>query len=207
MPLSFRDETVRQMVTNYGAPVGGHINPFAIHDTFGMYSSATKCRVITPEQVDIDLGSECKNMGFPISIVYFVAHTVPSVSLLSDANNLGFEDAIPYAPPVGGKKKRKSRKKRQANRHTNQNGEVDDHQNEDESEDESESEEKEKEKEGQEEKKAEPNKTESGEEEQKPKAVSAADIFAAALAKKATPPSPQKTEEEPEANHTNNNNT
>jgi len=178
-----RDETIRQMVTNYAAPVGGHINPFAIHDTFGMYSSATKCRAITPEQVDIDLGSEY-------------------------ANNLGFEESQPYAPPVGGKKKRKSRKKRQANRQQAQpNGEMEDATEEDEAIEGGGGEtEKEKEKEGRENEKEENNKTESGGEDTgKPKPMSAADIFAAALSKKATPPaSPQKTEETPVPNHTNN---
>jgi len=162
-----RDETIRQMVTNYAAPVGGHINPFAIHDTFGMYSSATKCRAITPDQVDIDLGSEY-------------------------ANNLGFDEAAPYAVPQSGKKKRKSRKKRQAVRQAGQNGEVP--HKEEENEKEETEKEKEKEKENEHEKEA---KTDSGGGEEK-KPLTAADIFAAALSKKSTPPaSPQKNAETP----------
>jgi len=156
-----RNETIRQMVTNYAAPVGGHINPFAIHDTFGMYSSATKCRVITPEQVDIDLGSEY-------------------------ANNLGFEDALPFAPPAGGKKKRKSRKKRQASRHTGENGQEEEGEKQEGNVKEEKEKEKEKEKENNEQGKT---TTESG------GSLSAADIFAAAISKKTPPSSPQKTEQ------------
>jgi len=145
-----RDETIRQHVTNYSAPVGGHINPFAIHDTFGMYSSSTKCRVITPDQVDIDLGS-----------LY--------------ANNLGFEDAVPYTPPAGSKRKRKGKKRRQADKGGESDSETEESQtNGNEKENDEDSGEKEKEKEA--------NETGEGEDAKKPK--TAADIFAAALSKK-----------------------
>jgi len=196
------------MVTNYAAPVGGHINPFAIHDTFGMYSATTKCRAITPDQVDIDLGSDY-------------------------ANNLGFEEAVPYIAPAGGKRKRKSRKKRCASRAGHNNvdeledsedlsdegtEEDDEQQNGNEREEEGEEKEKEeKEEEKEKEKETEKDKEhqddtlpaggkklENGGEEQK-KPLTAADIFAAALGKKTTPPaSPQKNETDtpPVANHT-----
>jgi len=175
--IVLREETIRQMVTNYAAPVGGHINPFAIHDTFGMYSSATKCKAITPEQVDIDLGSEY-------------------------AKNLGFEDVKPYSTPTGAKKKRKSRKKRQATRQANQNGDLGHKQNKEDKENEKEKEkenENEKEKESEKEKDVKPEN--SGEEK---KQLSAADIFAAALSKKSTPPSSPQKDTPPTTSATNN---
>jgi len=84
------DETIRQMVTDYSASSGhgaaAHLNPFSMHD-FGLYSSATKCKPVTPDDVDIDLGSEY-------------------------ANNLGFEDAVAFTAPSQSRKKRKRRRRR-----------------------------------------------------------------------------------------------
>lgn len=85
VPL-LKDDTVKQFVTAFPAPSGGHpisLSPFASAETFGLYSSMAPPKPITEDDIDVDLGSEY-------------------------ANNLGLEDASVY---VETKKKRKRKRK------------------------------------------------------------------------------------------------
>ncbi len=53
------------MVTAYPAPSGGHpisLSPFASAETFGIYSSMVPPKPITADDVDIEIGSECKHI-------------------------------------------------------------------------------------------------------------------------------------------------
>jgi len=73
VPL-LKDDTVKQFVTQFPAPAGGHpisLSPFATAETFGLYSSMIPLKPITPEDVDVDLGSEYANtLGFEDTSVY-----------------------------------------------------------------------------------------------------------------------------------------
>jgi hypothetical protein len=116
-----RDDTVKQFVTAFPAPSGGHpisLSPFASAETFGLYSSMAPPKPITEDDIDVDLGSECTQLPIHcLSLSYlnffaFRALTYASSSFglttMTDANNLGLEDASVY---VETKKKRKRKRK------------------------------------------------------------------------------------------------
>jgi len=88
LPL-LREDTIRQFTTDFPAPSGGHplsVSPFAGIEGFSLFNSVAALKPITPDDVDIDLGSDY-------------------------ANRLGFEDASAH---IDKKKKRKRRKKSKA---------------------------------------------------------------------------------------------
>jgi hypothetical protein len=60
-----RDDTIKQFVTAFPAPSGGHpisLSPFASAETFGLYSSMAPPKPITEDDIDVDLGSECTQL-------------------------------------------------------------------------------------------------------------------------------------------------
>lgn len=90
VPL-LKEDTIKQFVTAFPAPSGGHpisLSPFASAESFGLYSSMAPPKPITPDDVDVDLGSEY-------------------------ANNLGMDDASVY---VETKKKRKRKRRSKSKR-------------------------------------------------------------------------------------------
>lgn len=71
-----RDDTVKQFVTAFPAPSGGHpisLSPFASAETFGLYSSMAPPKPITEDDVDVDLGSECTQLPVHCPSLFFVS--------------------------------------------------------------------------------------------------------------------------------------